>query len=680
LIDDRTGAYLRFMNRAEQKILLGIDTGGTYTDAVLLSQGEGILAKAKSLTTRHDLAIGIAGAVDAVFEQCRVARPDVSMVSMSTTLATNSLVEGKGGSVGLVMIGFDEGDMEKAGLREALGTDPVMFIPGGHDVHGNEQPLVLDDIAPFLEKHAGQVSGFAVAGLFAVRNPSHEEQVRTLLQESTGLPVTCSHELSSRLGGPKRALTTLLNARLIPVIHDLIVACRGYLGATGIEAPLMIVRGDGTLVQADFAGKRPIETILSGPAASLVGAQFLLETGDAIVSDIGGTTTDVAVLDKGWPRVEEDGAIVAGYRTMVQAVAMHTYGLGGDSAITVSDDGTTGLFLGPRREVPVSLLAQQFPDQVMTALKRQERLDYPTENCVRFAMLQPLKSAITGMLKPTEARLLERLAVEPQPLDTFLRGASDRNTLASLVSKGHAVLSGFTPSDAMHILNEQANWDGGAARLAAGIFCRKRNRYGDPVAVSADELARKVKDQLTIQSADLILETCMKDDGLAMGPGATTLLARTLDRKPGLVRLQLELDRPLVGLGASAPCYYPAIGERLNSKCIVPEHADVANAIGAVTSKVRIGKTRSVTSPDGGFRFHVGGPQKTLVMDDESSALECLTDLLIKEVGELAISAGAENPVFDVTNEIHAIDVDGNRHFVEARITVTATGRPKISN
>ena len=155
----------------------------------------------------------------------------------------------------------------------------------------------------------GEADGFAVAGLFAVRNPSHEEQVRTLLQESTGLPVTCSHELSSRLGGPKRALTTLLNARLIPVIHDLIVACRGYLGATGIEAPLMIVRGDGTLVQADFAGKRPIETILSGPAASLVGAQFLLETGDAIVSDIGGTTTDVAVLNKGWPRVEEDGAI-----------------------------------------------------------------------------------------------------------------------------------------------------------------------------------------------------------------------------------------------------------------------------------------------------------------------------------------------------------------------------------
>src|SRR5690606_13092405 len=112
---------------------------------------------------------------------------------------------------------------------------------------------------------------------------------------------TMSHELSARLGGPRRALTTLLNARLIAMIDRLVAATEGFLAARGIAAPLMVVRGDGALVSAAFARLRPIETILSGPAASLVGARHLTGLDAAVVSDIGGTTTDVAVLDRGRP-------------------------------------------------------------------------------------------------------------------------------------------------------------------------------------------------------------------------------------------------------------------------------------------------------------------------------------------------------------------------------------------
>ena len=220
-------------------------------------------AKAKSLTTKHDLAIGISGAVDAVLEQFSGAASDIALVSISTTLATNALVEGKGGSVGLVMIGFEEADMEKSGLRDALGGDPVVFIPGGHDVQGNEKPLDMSPLESFLSEHGDKVSGFAIAGYFAVRNASHELKVKEYLTERTGLASTCSHELSSKLGGPKRALTTVLNARLIPVIQDLIHATQGHLETCKINAPLMVVRGDGALVSAEFALNRPIETILS---------------------------------------------------------------------------------------------------------------------------------------------------------------------------------------------------------------------------------------------------------------------------------------------------------------------------------------------------------------------------------------------------------------------------------
>ncbi len=353
-------------------LYLGIDTGGTYTDAVLWSEATGVVAKAKSLTTRHDLAEGIAGAVDAVLGQAGVPTDAIKLVSMPTTLATNALVEGQGGRVALVMIGFAEDDLRRDGLSTALGSDPVIFCPGGHDVHGDPRDLALDALEAALPLLAETVSGVAVAAYFAVRNPEHEIAARDFIRARTGLPVTCSHELSSRLGGPRRALTTLLNARLISMIDRLIAATQGFLDKRGIAAPLMVVRGDGALVTAGFALQRPIETILSGPAASLVGARHLTGLDNAVVSDIGGTTTDIAVLDGGRLRLDPDGATVGGMRTMVEAVAMRTFGLGGDSEVTLKERSlASGVVLGPRRLVPLALAGAQHGETVHKVLRRQ---------------------------------------------------------------------------------------------------------------------------------------------------------------------------------------------------------------------------------------------------------------------------------------------------------------------
>ncbi len=152
-------------------ILLGIDTGGTYTDAVLFDEAKGVIAKAKSLTTRHDLAVGISGAVDAVLSASGQQPQKIGLVSLSTTLATNALVEGQGGRVCLVMIGFGPDDLKRDGLAEALGNDPVVFLPGGHDVHGNETPLDMAELEARLPDLRETVSAFAVAGYFAVRKP-----------------------------------------------------------------------------------------------------------------------------------------------------------------------------------------------------------------------------------------------------------------------------------------------------------------------------------------------------------------------------------------------------------------------------------------------------------------------------------------------------------------------------
>ncbi|MSY18880.1 MAG: hydantoinase/oxoprolinase family protein, partial [Actinobacteria bacterium] len=232
-------------------ISLGIDTGGTYTDAVLFDDANGVIAKAKALTTRHDLALGIAAAVGTVLANAQVPSADIALVSLSTTLATNALVEGRGGRVALVFIGFDAGDAERAGLAEALHGDPLIRIAGGHNPHGDS--LALLDMAA-LEREvaaiAPTVTGFAVTAQFATRNPAHEIAARDFIVAATGLPVTCGHELSAKLDGPRRALTSVLNARLIGLISGLIAAAQGIMAQHQIDAPLMVVRGDGALMSA----------------------------------------------------------------------------------------------------------------------------------------------------------------------------------------------------------------------------------------------------------------------------------------------------------------------------------------------------------------------------------------------------------------------------------------------
>ena len=162
------------------------------------------------------------------------------------------------------------------------------------------------------------------------------------MKELTGKPVSASHQLSAKLNRPKRALTALLNARLIGMVDSLIHRASEQLQNLSIQAPLMVVRGDGALISQDQAHEKPIETILSGPAASIVGARWLTGAWEALVSDIGGTTTDVALLKKAFPAIDPMGAQVGPYRTMVEAVAVRTTGLGGDSEVNFHIEGRSG--------------------------------------------------------------------------------------------------------------------------------------------------------------------------------------------------------------------------------------------------------------------------------------------------------------------------------------------------
>ena len=662
--------------------LLGVDTGGTYTDAVLLDEGgDRVVSTAKSLTTKGDLALGIGRAIDAAMAQAAVPADQIALVSLSTTLATNALVEGQGGRVALVFIGFDAGDLERGGLILALKGDPVILLAGGHTHAGTEaEPLDLAGLQAQLAGLGGQVMGFAVAARFATRNAAHELAVRDVIRAATGQPVTCSHELSANLNGPKRALTAVLNARLIGMIDGLVRACEAHLARLSITAPLMVVRGDGALISAAMVRERPIETILSGPAASIVGARWLTGESDALVSDIGGTTTDVALLKGGLPEIDAEGAMVGGFRTMVEAVAMRTTGLGGDSAVHLLQEGLDGgLRLGPRRFIPLSLLAIEAPGMVHAALDRALAAEAVGEHDGRFVV--PFAGSTDG-LNAREAALLARIT-GPMPVGQALTSRIETAALEQLVARGLVRIAGVTPSDAAHVLGLLAEWDGLAAEKGLRLLARRRTGRGERFAPDAASLARMVVDQLTAQTVDCLLEAAFAEDGSFTEP--PEVLARHalthagLRGHQGVVAVQVRLAVPVVGLGASAPTWYPAVGQRLGTRMVLPEHAGVANAIGAVVGQVSQRATGIVTSPaEGRFTAHLaGGLQHFAAAEQAMAAIEAVLEA---DATARALAAGAVDVRVVRTRDVTEAMIEGRLVFIEGKVTVTASGRPRVAH
>jgi len=663
--------------------LLGVDTGGTYTDAVIIDEAaDRVIASAKALTSRPDLAIGVGGAIDAAIADAQVDPADIAMVSLSTTLATNALVEGQGGRIALVAIGFGDGELARAGLTDALRGDPVIRLAGGHNHAGGEvAALDLAQLKDALAALDAGITGFAVAASFATRNPAHEIAVRDMIRDATGKPASCSHELSQALGGPKRALTAVLNARLIGMLDRLITACESHLNAVGISARLMVVRGDGALVSADIAREKPIETILSGPAASIAGASWLTGETDALVSDIGGTTTDVCLLRNGRPKIDPQGARVGPFRTMVEAVAMRTTGLGGDSEVHVVDGLDGGLRLGPRRLMPISLAAHQYPDLVHAALDRGLAQDIPASDGGQFII--PLWAEMPVGLDAREQTIAGRLQDGPLRLGHAVQSRMEGPALARLVGRGLVMMAGVTPSDASHMLGLVDAWDKEAAEKALTLFARRRTGAGTRLAASGEALARDIIDQLTAQTVDCLLQAGFAEDdqewpdpaALAQHP----LTKAGLDRHQGVIQMQMSLGVPVIGLGASASTYYGAVGKRLGTRMVLPEHGGVANAIGAVVGQVRMHATGTVTSAgEGAFAVHLPDGPKTYADRDE--ALGVLEAALRSEAEGLVRASGVEEIRFSVARDISEITVESRAMFIEATLRVEASGRPRIAH
>ena len=672
-------------------ILLGFDTGGTYTDAIIYDEDAGVLASAKALTTKADLSVGLGNALSQLpFEHVAAAR----LVSVSTTLATNAMVEAHATPAALILVGQDERALGRAGLGALVGDGPVVFIAGGHTGTGKEaEPLDEEALKTAIRKLDSQVESFAVAGYFSVRNPAHEDRVRDLIREMTHKPVTCSHELSSGLDAPRRALTTLINARLISLLQGLIVSVQEMMNERDINAPLMVVRGDGSLISAASALERPVETILSGPAASVIGASHLSGETSGVVSDMGGTTTDVVLFENGRPTVNRDGAMVGGWRTMVEAVNVRTYGLGGDSE--VRHDEYANILLGPRRVVPLSLMVHEHPDALDTLKKQMER-PVPAAHDGRFAIL--LRDPDDGKLtvstgrKPgrTERQIFEKLRQGPTQLHQISTLGMGETVLARLVGEGKVVIAAFTPSDASHVLGRQDTWNREAAELGATLYVRRLFDLGHYyVADDAEGFSRVVFERAVVESAKTVTGAVLAEH-YGIEPEVNSRLGHFLletatrhtgAEKPGPLDITIDLDRPLLAIGAPAATYYggdAGAAARIKAPLITLPHADVANAVGAVVGSVKGDAQALITEPEPGrFRVH-----SDLGIEDFPTleAADQFAETSMREMAETrAKERGAsETDTVLKRDEIKVEIVGGGHVFVESKLTATSRGRPDL--
>ena len=659
---------------------LGIDTGGTYTDAAILNMDDGrVLSKAKALTTRNDLAVGIGNAIDKLDHSLFTK---IRLVAISSTLATNSVVEGKGCRVGLIVIGHE--------AVPNIPVDELVQIKGGHNLQGERRAeLDLEQAREFAGSVKDKVDAFAISSYLSVRNPEHENAVKQLVQELTPHPVVCGHELSSALGFHERTITAVLNARLIPIITDLIASLKRVQSRMNIKAPLMIVKGDGSLMDESIAKERPVETILSGPAASIIGAKALTKENDAIIVDVGGTTTDIGILRNGRPRLDPEGATLGNWRTRVKAVDAFTSGIGGDSRIVIAGNK---VHLSALRVIPLCIASSAYP----TLRAKLEKLrgakgkwvpsymdlDSIPQSTEFYIFCKKVSGPDVG---PEQEKVLELVKSEPRSLyeiaDLMNVHPLSLN-LKKIENLGMILRIGLTPTDILHAEGSYVEYDAEASRIGVEI-------QADYLETSPEELISTVKRMVVEKIATevfrkLIYEEAGEDKLCDIANSLINNMVRGTGRRD--FAAVIELNKPIIGIGAPVGAYLPGVADIFHTRLLLPEHSEIGNAAGAISGNV-METLEMLIKPKKGLGA-MENPPCTLYWMQEKKDFETLDEAVTyarqegsRLIRDKALASGAGSVEVVVENHRKEAKLDkgwGSNILLELNLTVTGIGKPKL--
>jgi N-methylhydantoinase A len=401
---------------------IGIDVGGTFTDAVAVDAASFELLGQIKVPTTHRASAGVAqGIIDALQGLLRNLSIDpahVSFISHGTTQATNALLEGDVARVGIVGIGKG---LEGLRARRQTRLAPIELAPGAflRPLHRFlavtvPRPEQARQAVDELAREGAEV--IVASGLYAVDDPSAENIVVQAARER-GLPATGAHEITKLYGLRTRTRTAVINASILPKMLEVADSVERSVADAGISAPLMIMRGDGGVMNVDQLRKRPILTLVSGPAAGVAGALMYEKVSDAIFLEVGGTSVDISAIRDG--RVQSRYAEIGGHRTYLQSLDVRSVGIGGGSMLRLRR-GT--IDIGPRSAHIAGLdyaVYQQAASCEGTRLVRLRPLACDPEDYVavetaagRFALTLSCAANLAGFVGDTDWAHGNRAAAE----------------------------------------------------------------------------------------------------------------------------------------------------------------------------------------------------------------------------------------------------------------------------
>jgi N-methylhydantoinase A/oxoprolinase/acetone carboxylase beta subunit len=536
--------------------IIGIDTGGTFTDAVLIEkESETIVATAKKPTTHQQLAIGTGNTLTALLEDSGISVDQIDSLVVSSTLATNSVVENKGARVALLVIGY---------VRHfKLPVKAVVYLKGGHTITGaEEEPLELEYLVEMVQGLKNEVDAYGVCSAMSIKNPAHELVAEKAISMLDPKPVFCSHRASTIAGMRERAATAGLHAKLMPVMQEYLQGIHKAMEELQLECPVYIVSGNGSTISADNATQFAGNTVASGPACT---AHFgAMQTGeDALVIDVGGTTTDIAMIKDGKPLLAEEGCQIGNWRTHVEAVDMVTGGIGGDSHTFIDSKGK--VILGPNRVVPISMAKTGIDVESWLGVEEQAKL------IVCYPANIADNDEVTNYLRKVSAATPHQIRQA-----TGIAGITLEKKLERMAHLQQIYECGFTPTDALHVLGKIDIGDTEVAHKAADIL-------GAATNMSGEEFSRMIVHTAEEQIETLIIDYVIRH---YWGNSLTGFLSER-NAHP-VLGVNFSLKIPLIGIGAAARLLLPEVAKRLNTTVSFPANCEVGNAIGAAMIGIQL--------------------------------------------------------------------------------------------
>ena len=664
------------------KLAIGIDTGGTCTDAVLYDfDSRKIISHNKALTTYDDLTRGILEALDGLDpELCRQA----SVAGLSTTLSTNACVEGKFRRPRLLLMGIDRKGIQRFGADYGF-TDPddIRYLPCKTTITGQ---VLQEPDWDFLRSHAQEwfsdVEGCAICEIYGTRNNGIlEKQAAQIIRETTGLPVVCASSLFSGLSSLERAASAVLNAGLLPLTRNFLDAVQTAFHDRDIHAEIFLVRSDSSLMGMQYSAEHAVETLLSGPAASALGGSSLAGQASAVIVDIGGTTTDIALIEDHAPLLSEDGIRIGQWKTLVKGLFASSFALGGDSAVRWDKHGK--LTLGPDRVIPLCVLAERYPQIVPVLQEQVYRVPTHTLPLHEFLTLNRTDWR-TLSLTESEIRLCTLLETGPlnlqQAADALEIDKYNLHTQA-LERSGIILRSGLTPTDIMHIRGDYTRFCREASISAARFAAQSLQMSLEQLC---SEIYTQVSHMVFIAVSKMLLEhTSPYYRKHGFDEGMEQLLELQWNNRnntePSMLQYRFRSNAVLVGIGGPVHLFLPEAARALGAQYLIPDCAAVANAVGAVTGQMMSSKSVEIRphglSPEdeeqGDFEASYGGD--TRFFTEETDAIAWITEKLRRDTAADLRAQGAVGALsFHVKQDDITVPAYSGLIKIATRITVTA--------